>query len=59
MSGVLSTKYVCAQCGREIEPADSSHYGEEYCDVNGEKIHFECMHDWAVEHRKECKNEYL
>lgn len=31
---------VCAQCGRVIEAAIPGYYGEEYCSVNGENVHF-------------------
>lgn len=55
----MKIKYVCAQCGHEIEPADALHEGEEYCEVNGEKIHLRCMSDWSLEHKKECRYEYL
>lgn len=57
--GFVKIRYVCAQCGREIEPADTTHDGEEYCEVNGEKVHLECMFDWSMDHKKECKDEYI
>ena len=51
---------VCAQCGRVIEAAIPGYYGEEYCSVNGENVHLDCMWGWARDHKKECgaENEY-
>lgn len=45
---------VCAQCGRVIEAAIPGYYGEEYCSVNGENVHLDCMWGWARDHKKEC-----
>ncbi|MGE9889996.1 hypothetical protein ACQRAE_11800 [Mediterraneibacter faecis] len=51
---------VCAQCGRLIEAAAPGYYGEEYCRVNGENVHLDCMQEWARNHKKErgAENEY-
>ena len=57
--GCVKIRYVCAQCGREIEPADATHDGEEYCEVNGGMAHLAGMVDWAMEHKKACKDEYI
>lgn len=43
----------CGQCGNEIIRGDKTHYGEEYCIVNDECIHVECMNDWIRENKKE------
>lgn len=49
---------VCAQCGRVIEAAVPGYYGEEYCRVNGENVHLECMWEWARDHKEERGAEY-
>ena len=36
----------CAECGEPIE------YGEDHYDIEGEKIHEDCLRDWADKYRK-------
>lgn len=43
----------CSCCGREI------YEGEEIYNIKGEVIHEDCLHDFADEYFKDCKEEAL
>ena len=40
-------------CGEIIHGADNLYTGDDYVELNGYPVHYECAKDWIAENRKE------
>lgn len=44
---------VCPLCGEIIHEADNLYTGDDYVELNGSPVHYECAKDWIMENRRE------
>lgn len=44
---------ICDMCDEIIHGADNLYTGDDYIELNGSLVHYECAKDWIAENKKE------